>query len=509
MSRLKHTIDLDSDSSTPANGGNVIEKTRQKLTGLKPSPKSEATLLKEKIQARIKMWENPSSTPLTNPQDCSTHYIQSDLTKSTLDYQFFKTNPQKLSFGENLRESVFPGLIAAHPNLCWIQLTGAPEHPDLAEFNGDGQITPFYKKELMNSLCARGFTDVDQNEKIIKNFLASCVKFEVKSLAIQSLVSSDNTTNLYRRKLSRNSLQTHLPAYASFLATADTYNQCNKLQLSRPDSDRIRLFVGRLLDPEGSKKQSLVLLGEGDGGKSTFLEALYEFLGDEIACSFDFSSNTTRKESLIGRRLALVDDTNTTGASFFDSGFFKGLTGTKRHLVNPKNKTPHTAQIDASFIITTNKAPRLNNDQANKSRYFPIVITPLSAAQRAAFPGWDKQLVAETEDFIAQCYEFYCQEVAKDESLKKFIPPNTDLVDDAVSEDLGGNVYLPQVELHCVLDPGVKTPTATLYQAFGCKTQQEQTELTKALKSLGVEKKALTTTSSKKQQHFVGVRLKN
>jgi hypothetical protein len=307
-------------------------------------------------------------------------------------------------------------------------------------------------------------------------------------------------------------LQTHLPAYASFLATADTYNQSNNIQLSRSDSDRIRLFIGRLLDPEGSKKQSLVLLGEGDGGKSTFLEALYEFLGDEIACSFDFSSNTTRKESLIGRRLALVDDTNTTGASFFDSGFFKGLTGTKRHLVNPKNKTPHTAQIDASFIITTNKAPRLNNDQANKARYFPVVITPLSAAQRAAFPGWDKQLVAETEDFIAQCYEFYCQEVAKDESLKKFIPPNPDLVDDAVSEDLGGNVYLPQIELHCVLDPGVQTPTATLYQAFGCKTQPEQTELAKALKSLGVEKKALTPktqSNSKKQQHFVGVRLKN
>lgn len=113
--------------------------------------------------------------------------------------------------------------------------------------------------------------------------------------------------------------------------------------------------------------QYIWLHGEGGDGKSSFLNALRQYLGDNLACSLGQTMNSDfGLENAIGKRMVILSDVK-TGLSV-KSQLIHNLTGHDAVSINRKNKPIITTVLSPIVWIAANESPDVNFDVENESR---------------------------------------------------------------------------------------------------------------------------------------------
>lgn len=113
--------------------------------------------------------------------------------------------------------------------------------------------------------------------------------------------------------------------------------------------------------------QYIWLHGEGGDGKSSFLNAIRKYLGNNLACSLGQSINSDfGLEDAVGKRMIILSDVK-TGLSV-KSQLIHNLTGHDAVSINRKNKPIITAVLEPVVWIAANESPDVNFDAENESR---------------------------------------------------------------------------------------------------------------------------------------------
>lgn len=113
--------------------------------------------------------------------------------------------------------------------------------------------------------------------------------------------------------------------------------------------------------------QYIWIHGEGGDGKSSLLNAIAEYAGDNLACSLGQTMNSDfGLENAIGKRMVILSDVK-TGLSV-KSQLIHNLTGHDPVSVNRKNKPIITVRLDPIVWIAANAAPDVNFDNRNEAR---------------------------------------------------------------------------------------------------------------------------------------------
>ena len=113
--------------------------------------------------------------------------------------------------------------------------------------------------------------------------------------------------------------------------------------------------------------QYIWLHGEGGDGKSSFLNALRKYLGNNLACSLGQTLNSDfGLEDAVGKRMIILSDVK-TGLSV-KSQLIHNLTGHDAISINRKNKPIITTVLEPIVWIAANESPDVNFDAENEAR---------------------------------------------------------------------------------------------------------------------------------------------
>ena len=139
--------------------------------------------------------------------------------------------------------------------------------------------------------------------------------------------------------------------------------------------------VGYTLLRENIFGKSFLLVGSGGNGKSTFLNMISAFLGENNISSLSLQElNSKFKTGLLHGKLANIGD-DISHESVKDTSLFKKLSTGDRVTAEFKNQDPFTFRNYAKLIFSANKIPHFNdNSQGLKDR---LVIVPFNQRIRS------------------------------------------------------------------------------------------------------------------------------
>ena len=136
-------------------------------------------------------------------------------------------------------------------------------------------------------------------------------------------------------------------------------------------------LVGWCLDRKSPIQKLFFLLGSGANGKSTFLNLLRKFLGQENCSAASLQSLADNRFTMaqLSDKLANVfPDLPASGIK--DAAVIKGLSGGDVMQAEHKFEKPFNLQNTAKLIFSANKAPRLSEDSDAIWRRLVIVDFP-------------------------------------------------------------------------------------------------------------------------------------
>lgn len=203
------------------------------------------------------------------------------------------------------------------------------------------------------------------------------------------------------------------------------------LGLCEQSADSLVLWTGSLLDPKSSRTQYLHIQSDGGNGKSTFLESLKRVFSADKVIAVDSSlfNDQYFGEALEGARILAFPDENNT--SFFSSGKFKRFTGEDGVTINPKYKSTRNIKFTHKTIVLSNHDVQITSSEADVRRLVSVAMTRDS--ETGGHRSWYEGLKNSGEKILAYCYARYLEAVAKDPSVRSFIPVNKDLVKKAIA----------------------------------------------------------------------------
>lgn len=138
--------------------------------------------------------------------------------------------------------------------------------------------------------------------------------------------------------------------------------------------------------------QYIWIHGEGGDGKSSLLNAMAEYAGENLACSLAHNMDSNfALENAIGKRLVIMSDVK-TGLSV-KSQLIHNLTGHDLIDIDRKNKPVISVHLDPILWIAANEAPDVNFENRNEARrclYIKMLREPPVEIQRKFYFTDDK-----------------------------------------------------------------------------------------------------------------------
>lgn len=200
-------------------------------------------------------------------------------------------------------------------------------------------------------------------------------------------------------------------------------------------------FIGSLFDENSDRSQYMWIYGEGGNGKSQFLAALSNVLGQAYLNSYvpNRSSERFFTSTIIGRRLVAFPDCSQP--AFVTTGFFKSLTGDDSHFIDPKGKDQYPARIFPKFIFSSNERPSIADNKAERRRAILIDIEPFDGEDIGAV-NYRNLLVAEMPGIIERCIAEYEEHTITGAGKIQITSDVEETINDAIEE---GEMYFESV----------------------------------------------------------------
>lgn len=182
-----------------------------------------------------------------------------------------------------------------------------------------------------------------------------------------------------------------------------------EITLDRKELEKILLeFAGYSFANEKCKHaKSLILVGSGTNGKSTFMQVLMKLAGDSACSSVPLTRFHDEKylATLHGKLFNLTEET--PGKAFMDSSTFKNVVSggpiTARHLY----KTPFTMKNRAKIIMACNELPK--SEDMTDGMIRRLLIIPFDAKFEGARvnKNIEEELAMESSGILNRIIEGY------------------------------------------------------------------------------------------------------
>lgn len=164
----------------------------------------------------------------------------------------------------------------------------------------------------------------------------------------------------------------------------------------------IEEMIGYALLPTSRFQKAFILTGEGSNGKSTFLEMLIEFLGNENVSSLSLKElNHNFKIAEITSKLANIGD-DISGEYLEDSSIFKKLVTGEDITVDKKNEQPYKLRNTAKLIFAANELPMTMDKTKGMERRLTII--PFNATFSQYDEDYDPFIVDKLKSDNAKSY---------------------------------------------------------------------------------------------------------
>jgi putative DNA primase/helicase len=199
----------------------------------------------------------------------------------------------------------------------------------------------------------------DPAKNTFKN-LREIISFNNGILDVRTALKSDSTKLMRHspRLFHLNSLPFNYDRSAKCPRFMDT------IEYFWPDPEvrkALQEFVGMLLVPDIDYQYFLLLIGEGENGKSTLFEVIQYLLGRDNYSSLDLKQLGTRfgGHSLVGKLANICGDVRESDTE--GETLLKAVVGGDDIQVERKNKDPFSTKLTTRFLFAANTFPRFND----------------------------------------------------------------------------------------------------------------------------------------------------
>ena len=206
-------------------------------------------------------------------------------------------------------------------------------------------------------------------------------------------------------------LKPHDPSHGNKYILPVCYSknaECNRwmqfLEEVVPDEESRSLlqeFVGAMLVPNSvlNPQKTVILVGRGRNGKSTFANTIAWLIGKENIASLRFDELHGFKLSLLVGKIANIASEITTG-KFVETAVWKQLISGDWIVVNRKYKDPIIYRAEAKHLYTVNDLPRVADTSEGFFRRVIIVPFPVQIPEEKIDPFLEKELVKELSGIL-------------------------------------------------------------------------------------------------------------
>jgi hypothetical protein len=170
------------------------------------------------------------------------------------------------------------------------------------------------------------------------------------------------------------------------------------------NNEELCAFIWSLFEPESDTQQYLWLYGDGGNGKSSLGDFLSQCLGSSYMSKNGVNAynNKNFSSTLIGKRLAVFEDSNST--KFVQSGTFKELTGGGLVEVEAKYEHAYSTRLFVKFMFLSNFEPEISSKQADLRRLILCHVGPITGEVN---PHYKQLLWEERSAILFKCQQAY------------------------------------------------------------------------------------------------------
>jgi putative DNA primase/helicase len=184
-----------------------------------------------------------------------------------------------------------------------------------------------------------------------------------------------------------------LPVYYDPLAPTHDLLERTLMNVFQQDQELFNLFeemVGYLLAKHALYHKAFVLFGSGRNGKSTILDVLKAFLGEENYSSVELASLNDRfKTAELEHKLANIGD-DIGDKPIKDTAILKKLISGDSITVERKNQNPFTLKNYAKLIFATNNIPKVWDTSFGMAER--LILIPFNAKFTRDDPNYDPKI---------------------------------------------------------------------------------------------------------------------
>lgn len=245
---------------------------------------------------------------------------------------------------------------------------------------------------------------------------------------------------------------TGLPAQGSFPAWQEFVDRLS-------DPLAFQLFIASIFEDDTSRQYLYLYDKEGEGGKSSVIDTITEFLGPNLwsvvgKTSFQGDSSRFLLRSLYQKRLVVYPDCKNSQIGM--SEFVRNITSGDPAYIEGKGMAAFMTKLRLKFIIASNFAPEISSAGGDTSRLIPIKVQ--QSAHRT--DNWRKDLAEQILPFIYDCQQKYAIHCPNKGNIPLAVGTR-ELVQDVAGEleeefqmiaddnfQFGEGLSLPQGDLH-------------------------------------------------------------
>lgn len=187
--------------------------------------------------------------------------------------------------------------------------------------------------------------------------------------------------------------------------------------------------IGSAYDPASDRKQGIVMIGDGDGGKSTLANLITELAGGPDGVAFISMAVYSQfgLDPIVDKRFWIAEELS---SAFYKNDKHKLLTGGAPVQINRKGERQFNAYLNGMLFAFSNHAPELVEDSGLRNRIIICEIDPVPPELRLPRHETEKRMREELPYFIRYCMDLYSL-VGGNGTLT---PDTTETIDNLISD---------------------------------------------------------------------------